>query len=1706
MNTLEQLLAEPIAVCGSRMACARALAALEGLRPAPAPAVAASGGRLLSRLHRILGLGPASAGNDTRRWGAWAAAPLVLAVLLAAGAVFHGCGRETHTAESRKTIGPAATRPTTQPAAGGDETSWGKPVDGLRCGWVRLKDAAIPPGARTADRIYSTALSRRVLLGAAPDGTVKQQFEDFYESPQLKKVKLAVRAGTEGRILKVRDQACYVEVPAARVLGKVAAKAPAGGWLSLARKRTVFDVIGVLLANRKRSRVTVNLDCKEKRIVSGGPLEVSAAFTNTSKTIKTVHFGPLYLRDSSRAAPLPDLGGPGGKRIVAVTRNIEPGKTITITTELLPKLPPAAVGGSYRLYAIYSIREGPNGPRPVRMVSDPVTLSVGATEPLDLDKIAKMLAKAAGGTWRTKTNALHGTIPMNAVFDTLCVVFPFPYDEAGKAKVLSFTAPRARGFRVLGSTEQCTVLADLRLPDPPEKAAAFFTAVSKTLKLRPPKLTLKALRRSRQLKANINSFNLQVWYHGPKDKSYYRLLLTAAPIERKERPFEMIRFLDARQAERIIDHLAAEGFLSRAVEVGEKANVAYDGPAYFMTVPRGTSRFEATLGWGPEMLARLDALREVLDGDAAKAMGDLLKRLAAQNLEWKWKKHTLPAGPRLLGKILSLRQVIRGGYTFIAICEALNEPQAVSDATGAYQKFKVHAFLGGTGPAVKTFNLNYHYYAHASPPERPVRKGEKVIWIARDRADPYKGVKVLAYTPENHKAVDEALMFERYAGKAVNGLKLTLRAAKATTAMRPDGRSAEPVPLAFTFANVGDKPIKLETSDHLWPRLALHVTGPDGKSVRITELMLERIGPTKVTYSVLKAGQSVTYSRRFAGDYFNYKTHEFLKPGAYRIWASYLSAVAVSNEIILTVTAAPAAQPPATAEAALRAKVRALLADLESDDRRVRRRASVALGKLGPESAAAVPDLAAALGGKDRHARISALLMLTRIGPAARDAVGALIKALKDEDRGVRYSAAEALGAIGPAAKAAVPMLVLALKDADSDVQYHARKALGKIGPPAGEAVPALIRAVKDKDSRVRAAAATALGQIGPAAETAVPALVEALKDTDYQALLKIGLAAVPHLIQALKTGQRPLRRRAAEVLGKMGPAAKAAVPELIRTLKEEKGGLRAAAAKALGGIGPVTKGVIPALIQALRDGPSYEPGSGSIRPVRSGADDVLLKMQDQAVPALIRVVNDPADEARVRREAVRLLGWIGPAAKAAVPTLLKTLDSTDPSMRQQVVDSLGRIGPVTKEVVPALLKALADEENGVRYHAAEALGSIRPVDKAVIPSLIKAAKDGYPTVRKYAIRSLGKIDPTAKGVLPVLLAALKDPAGNVRRTAAEIVGRLAPAGKQAMPIFIDLLKDEDWKVRTAAAEALVSLGPAPKTAVLPLAKATTDDSGSVAHAAAMALAKMGPAAGQAVPVLLGALGDKSPWVRSHAAKALGALGPVAKQAETPLTQALKDEDVHVRKAASEALKRIRAGKPKAIGFQPIPAKSVAYVDASWVTIYLVADDAVLRLMIPLGKVLIKGNSVVAVALNKGEASLFRGKDAWRYVLPRGTQPPLAPGIKRESAVSGKFTCIDIPARKTWPYHGKTRITVRDIQLVFPSGRIAADAPLTFILRPFPPGAAVPESGAAAVGAAKEDAPPRAEVPGGARQGADKLKALERPPTESKIGSGLQAG
>lgn len=174
------------------------------------------------------------------------------------------------------------------------------------------------------------------------------------------------------------------------------------------------------------------------------------------------------------------------------------------------------------------------------------------------------------------------------------------------------------------------------------------------------------------------------------------------------------------------------------------------------------------------------------------------------------------------------------------------------------------------------------------------------------------------------------------------------------------------------------------------------------------------------------------------------------------------------------------------------------------------------LARIGAPS---VPALIEALKIPSRRA--GAVLALGRIGPDAAAAIPALLALRSDpvrSDPDCRSSVADALGGIGPSARQAVPYLIDVVETTreDSYELQSAIQALGKIGPSAGSAVPALRRRLQGGLGAPNCPhcfdVIEALGRIGPAARDALPEVKQAEAHPDEsirrvaaEALKKIG-------------------------------------------------------------------------------------------------------------------------------------------------------------------------------------------------------------------------------------------------------------------------------------------------------------------------------------------------------------------------------------------------------------------------------------------------------------------------------------------------------------------------------------------------------------------------------------------------------------------------
>jgi HEAT repeat protein len=117
--------------------------------------------------------------------------------------------------------------------------------------------------------------------------------------------------------------------------------------------------------------------------------------------------------------------------------------------------------------------------------------------------------------------------------------------------------------------------------------------------------------------------------------------------------------------------------------------------------------------------------------------------------------------------------------------------------------------------------------------------------------------------------------------------------------------------------------------------------------------------------------------------------------------------------------------------------------------------------------------------------------------------------------------------------------------------------------------------------------------------------------------------------------------------------------------------------------------------------------------------------------------------EADARRAAAAAsLGDFGPAAKSAVPELIKALKGGDALVRVSVVTALGKIHANPETVIPLLIPYL--EDDGLDVAAAYALAEYGNLAKAAVPKLLPLLNAKDDDDQAAAKAALLKIDPEA--------------------------------------------------------------------------------------------------------------------------------------------------------------------------------------------------------------------------------------------------------------------------------------------------------------------------------------------------------------------------
>jgi len=175
--------------------------------------------------------------------------------------------------------------------------------------------------------------------------------------------------------------------------------------------------------------------------------------------------------------------------------------------------------------------------------------------------------------------------------------------------------------------------------------------------------------------------------------------------------------------------------------------------------------------------------------------------------------------------------------------------------------------------------------------------------------------------------------------------------------------------------------------------------------------------------------------------------------------------------------------------------------------------------------------------------------------------------------------------------------------------------------------------------------------------------------------------------------------------------------------------------------------------------------GGGWERRYDGDMEDALRNVGHLAAKVLVeRWASGGLDGHEIKDVFASLIAETGGAAVGPLLGLLRE----DSNVRKEAMDLIGRIGPRAEAAVPVLCEALEQKD---RYHVVRALAGI---GSAAVPKLVKMLADGCPeNVRAGVFEAFGKIREPVALILAELAKGLVDKDIAVRRSAGLALGEI---------------------------------------------------------------------------------------------------------------------------------------------------------------------------------------------------------------------------------------------------------------------------------------------------------------------------------------------
>jgi HEAT repeat protein len=593
--------------------------------------------------------------------------------------------------------------------------------------------------------------------------------------------------------------------------------------------------------------------------------------------------------------------------------------------------------------------------------------------------------------------------------------------------------------------------------------------------------------------------------------------------------------------------------------------------------------------------------------------------------------------------------------------------------------------------------------------------------------------------------------------------------------------------------------------------------------------------------------------------------------------------------------------------------LRSLLAERKEN---VRAEVVMALGHIGPDADAAVPDMIGLLGDKNERIRRETSVALGRIGEAA---VQPLIVASANQDVAIRTQAVEALGNLSsPTDQIHDLVLKCAVEDAP-EVRVAAVHALGRFAVPGDQLVPVLTENLRQKDEGVRVAVVSLIVARPPLLEAIAPKLDALLTADDegvsrHAAYLvgKIGPGGTPRLLQAL----RDRKSRVAQIAEALAQIGRPIANLLAEAIKDPEPRVRQGAALALSQIRPLIPGTAKQLTVGLDD---------SDRDVRAAfltAIGYLGPRARDCAPAVRKLLRDPSADIRIR--AIEILAQAAQRDEQLVDDVSALIDDADPGVQKRAIDTVRASGPMGRKALPVIAAKLRSSNLDVRVAAAEFVGSQGTAAAEALPALTELLDDASPKLRTIAAQTLGKLGKAAQPALERLTPFVGAEQPELREAAITALGSMELGAEALRPYLAKALTDENIDVRRAAGRAIGRLGPEGAIFVPDIILLAAKKEGlRSAERLLRRFERKGPDL-RSVPELVQQLEHKQEGVRLLAIKFLGLAGASAKDALPALERMREDPSAEVRKQAEAAAEQIKnntgAGQRKATEPDELPA------------------------------------------------------------------------------------------------------------------------------------------------------------------------------------------